>query len=56
VRLLRLVLLVVLVILLVSVVVGIVTGTTGLAEKAVLVAVGLLLLVAASRVRRLGAH
>ena len=54
-RLIRLVLLAVIVTLLVGVVVGVMTGTTGALEKAVLVVVGLLLLAAASRARRVGA-
>jgi hypothetical protein len=52
-RLLQLVLLAIIATMLVGVVVGIATGATGLLEKAVLVAVGLALLVAAARVRRL---
>ena len=40
--------------LLVMVVVGLATGSTGALEKAVLLAFGLLLLVAAARVRGLG--
>jgi hypothetical protein len=54
-RLLRLVLLAIIATLLVGVVVGLATGTTGVLEKAVLVAVGLALLTAAARVRRLPA-
>lgn len=54
VRLLRFALLAVIAILLVSVVIGIVTDATGVLEKLLLAAVGLLLVFAASRVRRLG--
>jgi hypothetical protein len=55
-RVLRIVLLVVIALLLVAVVaVGVGSDDTGVAEKAVLVIAGLLLLLAASRVRRLGA-
>jgi hypothetical protein len=54
VRLLRLVLLLVIATLLVMVVVGLATGSTGALEKAVLLAFGLLLVVAATRVRGLG--
>lgn len=52
-QLLRLVVLAMIATLLVGVVVGLSTGTTGVMEKAVLVAVGLVLLAAAARVRRL---
>ncbi len=54
-RLLRLVLLATIATLLVGVVVGLATGTTGVLEKAVLVAIGVALLATAARVRRLPA-
>jgi hypothetical protein len=40
--------------LLVSVIIGIATGTSGVAEKVVLAAIGIGLVLAASRVRHLG--
>jgi hypothetical protein len=54
VRLLRLVLLLVIATLLVMVAIGLGTGSTGALEKVVLLAFGLLLIVAAARVRGLG--
>jgi hypothetical protein len=53
-NLLRFALLAVITLLLVSVVVGIATGDTGVLEKLVLAAAGVVLLIAASRVRRIG--
>ena len=53
-RLARLILQVVLFFLLVSVVIGVASGDTGTAEKAVLAAIGIALVWAASFVRRLG--
>jgi hypothetical protein len=53
-RLLRFALLAVITLLLVSVIIGIATGTTGVAEKVVLAAIGIGLVLAASRVRHLG--
>jgi peptidoglycan/LPS O-acetylase OafA/YrhL len=55
VRLLRFLLLFAIAVALVEVVVAVVSGTTGVWEKAVVVLLGLALLFAASRVRRLGA-
>ena len=54
VRLLRFALLAIITLLLVSVIIGIATGTVGGVEKAVLAAVAIGLVLAASRVRRLG--
>lgn len=54
-RLLRFALLAVIAALLVSVVIGIGAGETGVIEKLVLAAVGVLLVLAAARVRRRGA-
>ncbi len=54
-KLLRLVILAVITVLLVEVVVAIASGATGALEKAVTVAFGLVLVLAASRARRLGA-
>ena len=54
-RLIRLIALLVILGLLVEVVVALVSGSTGVVEKAVVVLVGILLVLAASRVRRLGA-
>jgi hypothetical protein len=54
VRLLRFVLLFAIAVLLVEVVAGVASGATGVLEKAVIVAFGMLLVPAAARVRRLG--
>jgi peptidoglycan/LPS O-acetylase OafA/YrhL len=55
VRLLRFLLLFAIAVGLVEVVVAVASGTTGVLEKAVVVLLGLALVLAASRVRRLGA-
>jgi hypothetical protein len=55
VKLLRFVLLLAIAAVLVEAVVGVASGETGVLEKAVIVTFGMLLLLAASRVRRLGA-
>jgi hypothetical protein len=53
-KLLRFVLLFAIAVALVEVVVGVASGATGVLEKAVIVAFGMLLVLAASRVRHLG--
>jgi hypothetical protein len=54
VKLLRVALLCIVAVVLVEVVVGLVSGTTGLLEKAVLLALAVLIVAGAGRVRRLG--
>ena len=54
-KLLRFVLLFAIAVALVEVVVGVASGATGVLEKAVIVALGMLFVLAASRVRHLGA-
>jgi hypothetical protein len=53
-KVVRIVLLCVIAVLLVEVVISVASGTTGVVEKAVIVAAGILLVLGASRVWRLG--